>query len=178
MWSHTPGTYCEIDQSIATFIYNAQDYTHWIKANRGVQSDVTEQLMKAANVEALKEWQKYVAVCFDEVKVKEGIVYDQHDCRVVGFVDFGDVNNAMLEFERSADGGRPEIAKQMLVFMVRGVFFRMNFPYAQFATRELSADVLFPMVHICIIMLKLFIIGALFPKVWQVIRSLGSVSFH
>ena len=118
MWSHTPGTYCEIDQSIATFIYNAQDYTHWIKADRGVQSDVTEQLMKAANVEALKEWQKYVAVCFDEVKVKEGIVYDKHDCRVVGFVDFGDVNNAMLEFERSADAGRPEIAKQMLVFIL------------------------------------------------------------
>ena len=103
--------------------------------------------MKAANVEALKDWEKHVALCFDEVKVKEGIVYDKHDCRVVGFVDFGDVNNTMSEFEQSTDGGRPEIAKHMLVFMVRGIFFRLNFPYAQFATRDLSAGVLFPMVH-------------------------------
>lgn len=89
---------------------------------------------------------RYVAVCFDEVKVKEGIVYDKHDCRVVGFVDFGEVNNALAEFERSLAGSSPVLAKQMLVFMVRGVFFRLSFPYAQFATRDLTADTLFPMV--------------------------------
>ena len=57
-------------------------------------------------------------------------------------------NNAISEYERSLDGNSPalELAKQMLVFMVRGVFFRLCFPYAQFATRDLSADVLFPMV--------------------------------
>lgn len=26
-------------------------------------------------------------VAFDEVKFKEGIVYDKHECRIVGFVD-------------------------------------------------------------------------------------------
>ena len=47
--------------------------------------------MNVVNVDKLEDWQKYVAVCFDEVKVKEGIVFDKHECRVVGFVDFGDV---------------------------------------------------------------------------------------
>ena len=102
--------------------------------------------MKVANVDELEEWKKCVAICFDEVKVKEGIVYDKHDCRVIGFVDFGDVNNAMSELERSDNGSPPAIAKQMLVFMVRGIFFRLTFPYAQFATRDLSADILLPMV--------------------------------
>ena len=86
--------------------------------------------MNVANVDKLEDWQKYVAVCFDEVKVKEGIVFDKHECRVVGFVDFGDVNNAISEYERSLDGNSPalELAKQMLVFMVRGVFFQIVFP--------------------------------------------------
>ena len=34
----------------------------------------------------------------------------------------------------------------MLVFMVRGLFIKLNFPFAQFATHNLSADQLFPLV--------------------------------
>ena len=99
-----------------------QDYTRWVRADVGVQSEVTEQLMKEVKIESLQEWQKYVAVVFDEVKVKEGIVYNKHDCRIVGFVDVGDVNNALLEFEKSLSSERGcTVAKHMLVFMVRGV---------------------------------------------------------
>ena len=76
--------------------------------------------MKVADVEKIEDCQKYVAVCFDEVKVKEGIVYNKHKCRVIGFVDFGEINNALSEFEKSIDGS-PALAKQMLVFMVRTV---------------------------------------------------------
>jgi hypothetical protein len=148
MWADTPGMVYIIFTYHTAPLTAIQDYTHWIKADSGVQSEVMEQLMKVANINELAEWQKYVAVCFDEVKVKEGIVYDKHDCRVVGFVDFGEVNNALSEFERSLDGSSPALAKQMMVFMVRGVFFRLSFPYAQFATRDLSAEVLFPMVLI------------------------------
>ena len=70
---------------------------------------------------------------FDEVKVKEGIVYDKHDYKSIGFVDVGDVNNALLDYERSINGenGRM-VAKYMLVFMVRGIFIKLNFPYAQY----------------------------------------------
>ena len=32
-----------------------QDYTHWIKAESGVQPEVTEQLMKVADIESLPE---------------------------------------------------------------------------------------------------------------------------
>ena len=39
--------------------------------------------MKEAKIETLKEWQKQVAVVFDEMKVKEGIVYDKHECMVI-----------------------------------------------------------------------------------------------
>ena len=131
--------------------------------------------MKVADVEKIEDWQKYVAVCFDEVKVKEGIVYNKHECRVIGFVDFGEINNALSEFERSIDDGSPALAKQMLVFMVRGVFFRLKFPYAQYATRDLSADVLFQLV-ILLLIASLFMLY-LQIKVWRVVRSLECAGF-
>lgn len=131
-----------------------QDYTHWIEAESGVQPEVTEQLMKAAEIDSLPEWKKCVAVVFDEVRVKEGIVYDKHNCRILGFVDLGEVNNSLLSFERSLDGKDDfPVAKHILMFMVRGIFIKVKFPYAQFPTRDLSAEVLYPIV-------------------WEVIRNL------
>ena len=135
-----------------------QDYTRWVKADVGVQPDVTEQLLKESKYETLQEWQKYVAVVFDEVKIKEGIVYDKHECRIVGFVDFGDVNSALMKFEEPTTTGRPAVAKHMLMFMVRGLFFKLNFPYAQYPTSDLSADLLYPIV-------------------WEVIRNLECAGY-
>lgn len=123
-----------------------QDYTHWVKADCGIQSDVTDQLMKEVNIDSLEEWQKYVAVVFDEMKIKEGIVYNKHECRVIGFVNFGNTNNDLLAFERSLnqDSDLP-VASHMLVFLVRGVFIRLKFPYAQYPTNSLTSDVLYPL---------------------------------
>ena len=78
-----------------------RDYTHYIKAGVGVQPDVTQQLMSEVRIDSLEDWQKYVALVFDEVKIKEGIVYNKHDCRIIGFVDLGPVNNTLLNFENS-----------------------------------------------------------------------------
>ena len=69
--------------------------------------------------------------------------------RIIGFVDIGNVNNELLSFEQSCQDSHsvePQVAKHMLVFMVRGLFIPLNFPYAQFATRNLSADLIFPLV--------------------------------
>lgn len=42
--------------------------------------------MEEAKIDSLDDWQKFVGVVFDEMKIKEGIVYDKHQCRVVGFI--------------------------------------------------------------------------------------------
>lgn len=133
-----------------------QDYTRWVKADCGVQPEVVEQLQDEAKIDSLEEWQKYVAVLFDEMKIKEGIVYSKSDCRIVGYVNFGSTNNDLLINEISMDD--LPVAKHMLMFVVRGVFIRMKFPYAQFATADLSADLLYPIV-------------------WEVIRSLECAGF-
>jgi hypothetical protein len=111
---------------------------------------------------SLEDYQKYVSLVFDEVKIKEGMIYDKHDCRIIGFVDLGGVNSSLESFEQSlsepSNPVAPSVAKQMLVFMVRGLFIKLCFPYAQYPTQGITAD-------------------KLFPVAWEVIRHLESVGF-
>lgn len=138
-----------------------RDYTHLTKAATGIQPEVSSQLRKEAKMEHLEEWQKYVAVVFDEVKIKEDIVYNKHTSEIVGFIDLGNVTNQlnfMAEKVNEAEFNPDAVATHMLVFMVRGLFTRfglclyhkdisliyalprLEFPYAQFATRSCTAS--------------------------------------
>ena len=54
---------------------------------------------------------------------------------IVGFVDTGDFNNKLRRLERQCNGEETdEIATHMLTLMVRGVFIKLEFAYAQFPT--------------------------------------------
>ena len=94
-------------------------------------------------MEELPGWKKYVVVMIDEIKLKESLVYDKHSSHIIGFIDIGDVGNQLnqLEEKYGADTHvhhRP-IATHMLVLMVRGIFFKMEYPYAHFPTKRLTA---------------------------------------
>ena len=80
----------------------------------------------------------------DEVHIKDDLIYDKHEGTLVGFANLGDTNNHLLQFEASLSGDsapRP-LANSMLVLMVRGLFAKLNFPYAQFSCSKLSGDLL------------------------------------
>ncbi len=52
-----------------------------------------------------------------------------------GFSDLGDLNNHLLEFEKTVEENNEEkeaVAKSMMVIMVRGLFTKLQFAYAQF----------------------------------------------
>ena len=126
-----------------------RDYTHWMKSEVGFQSVVNEQLIMEADVKEEKD--KYVVLVFDEMKIREDLVFDKHLCELVGFVNLGEINNILTEFERQCKGetdvvNEDAIAKHMLTFMARGIFTKLEFPYAQFPTRGVTADKLFPIV--------------------------------
>ncbi len=55
-----------------------RDYTHYHTTTIGFSDDVDEQLMNAADVSNLKEYQKCVAVIMDEMHIREGLVYNKH----------------------------------------------------------------------------------------------------
>jgi len=122
-----------------------RDYTHYTNTMVGFSDEVDQQLMEAADISSLSEHQKCVAIIMDEMHIREGLVYDKHSGSLIGFTDLGNVNNLLMEFERSLESGvhTENLSKTMFVFMVRGLFIRLQFPYAQFACSSVTGDQLF-----------------------------------
>ncbi len=87
---------------------------------------------------------RYVVLIMDEMHIKEDLVYDKHNGTLIGFTNLGETNNHLLQFQSSLSGDTfpQSLAKTMLVIMVRGLFSKLKFPYAQFSCATLSGDLL------------------------------------
>ena len=90
-------------------------------------------LLEEASMKGLPDWKKHVVLLFNEMKVRESLVYDKHSAQVIGFVHLGDVDNQLSEFAQDSSK-HPPIATHILCLMVRGVISRLRFPYAHFST--------------------------------------------
>jgi len=139
-----------------------RDYTHFVKSLPGFQDDIdqllVEEVKQASRTQ--NESNKFMALLLDEVKIKEGIVYDKHSVKILGFVDLGELNNCLRDFEQQCKGEYlPDVAKGMLVLMVVGVFIPLEFPYAQFPVKTITGE-------------------SLFPIVWEAIRRLETIGLN
>ena len=126
-----------------------RDYSNFFQSKPGFQHEVNKQLMREAKLEELDDLQRHVVLVFDEMKIKEDLVYNKNSGDVIGFVNMGDVNNQLSQLEEACKSDkprRPKIAKQMLAFMVRGIFTHLQFPYAHFPTTGITSDFLSSMI--------------------------------
>ena len=134
-----------------------RDYTHYTSTTIGFSDEIDEQLMNAADLPNLKDYQKCVVVIIDEIHIREGLVYDKHSGALLGFTDLGTINNLLKKFEKSLESemdSSTTLSKTMLVFMVRGLFIRLQFPYAQFAAPSVSGDQMFVPFWECVMRLE------------------------
>ena len=137
--------------------------THVYDSRLRFQVDVKKQVCNEFKADEVAEWQKYVGLVSDEMKVKEGIVYNKNSREIIGYVNLGEVTNQLLEFERKCaselndDHNFLPITKYISCFMVRGIFQHVNFPCAQFATTDTSSDEISPPV--CEAIKRLELIG-------------------
>lgn len=124
-----------------------RDYTHYVPASAGFSNAVDIQLMEAANIASCPEYEKNVLLIMDEMHIKESLVFNKHTGALVGFTNLGEMNEHLQKFEQSLeanDGNTQEpLAKSVLVMMVRGLFSRLQFPYAQFPCEAVSGDQLY-----------------------------------
>ena len=135
-----------------------RDYTHYFKSQPGFQPELNQHLQKEIRINSLPQSKRYVALLIDEMKIKEDLVYDKHTGQIIGFVSVGDLGDILSDMERRCTANSPQlpVSNHILVLMVRGIFFKLEFPYAHFGTRGVTADVLFPIV-------------------WEAIRQLESI---
>lgn len=122
----------------------SRDYTNYFENLSGFQDEVHSQLVEEVQKLKISDSQKIIGLLIDEMKVKEGLVFNKHSGRIIEFTDLGDINQQLAQLERDAD--HPPVAKQLLVVMVRGVFFKLIFPYAHFGTSGVTGEQLFPIV--------------------------------
>ena len=121
-----------------------RDYLHYFVSKPGFQNEVHQQLLEEVNLLQLSESKKYVSLIIDEMKIKEGLVYNKQSGNVIGFTDLGDINNHLTQLENGYE--HPSVATHVLVLMIHGAFFKLEFPYAHFGTEGICADEIYPIV--------------------------------
>ena len=136
-----------------------RDYTHHIPPATGFQEEIFQKMAHDVDLDQLQEWQKFVAVSFDEMKIKESLVYDKHSDNLLGFVALDDISNHLSDIERQCKLGEstviPTLASHILMVFVRGVFIHLNFPLAQFPSHGIAAGQLYPVITEAIMQLEL-----------------------
>lgn len=112
-----------------------RDYTHWIRSGTGFKDQIDAELAKEANLGEKKN--KYLVLLWDD-KRRFGF----------GFTDLGEINNHLDDLEKqcSSNDTSSNVSTHMLMLMVRGLCSSLEYPYAQFPTRAVTADSLFPIV--------------------------------
>ena len=78
--------------------------------------------------------EKHVALCFDEMKVQEDLVWDKHTNELICFVDLGDTDVNYATLIKSDD-----LASSILVFLIRSLHNPLSFSVATFATKYITS---------------------------------------
>lgn len=119
-------------------------YIHWTDPKSGFTVDSAKQLYQ--ETKNFKEHQKYVTIVHDEMKIQADLVYNKHTGKLEGFVDLGDFQNRLKNFEQELQKeSQPEknLATYLLVFQVRSLFANFSYPLAHFPTANTKADEIF-----------------------------------
>ena len=116
------------------------DHTNYSTTRNGFLFEIDQHLVDVADLS--RDLHKYVILVIDEVHIKEELVCNKHEGCLIGFVN---LNNQLLEFESALakDNSRHPLASTMLIIMARGLFCRLNYPYAQFGCSNSTGDQLF-----------------------------------
>ena len=120
-------------------------FVSFTESKTGINPDVLEHMMSTLP----KDVETYnIGVIHDEMNIKSGIAYSKHTGKIIGFTDFGEVNNEIQEFEMRANrntSNKP-IATHVLTLLVRGINFRMQYPVAYYASTGLKGHQLYHII--------------------------------
>jgi DNA transposase THAP9 len=126
------------------------DYSHYMENGLGVNPRTVEQLIVTAKQLGCfdEEHKSFVGILQDEVKVQTDLVYHKHTGQLMGYVNLDAVSNELLELQNVTTGDR-QLAKSLLVVMVRGITTNLSYPFAAYATNCLSASMLYTVMWEC-----------------------------
>ena len=127
-------------------------YINYTKPSSGFNPDIIKELVEDSKLASLKDFQKNVSILFDEMKIQANLVYKKSTGKIVGFTEMGSINEEMSEFQRHVDSEnvdeKPDrkLAQYVNLFMVRGIFTNLCYPFGYHASVGFKSDELFPVV--------------------------------
>ena len=98
----------------------------------GFNKDVINELTIAAS--KLSRHQIYLTVAFDEMKIKESLVFNKNSNEHVGYVDIGDPERNYGTFEDTN-----QLATHAFTYYIRRISSDLKFSLAYFATNGMSS---------------------------------------
>ena len=93
-------------------------------------------------IDELSEYEKYVCIVADEMKIKESLEYNKQRGLFTEFESMGEANDHVSMLNDS----RQSLASSVLAIMVRGIFKKFNYPLASFPVTSLKADQMLPLM--------------------------------
>ena len=109
------------------------DYKNFNSPKSGWHSETTKSMKNRFDSMKPPKHANLGGLFFDEVKIKEGLVFDSSTWELVGFTDIKDDSS---ETDPSVTS---EIATHILQFFFRSTFFKFDFPCAYFLTKGVTS---------------------------------------
>ena len=111
------------------------DYKNFCSSKSGWQTSVFQGMQSSCEQQKVPNVGKLGALIFDEVKIKEGLLFDPSSWELIGFVD--------LECDNASPDCKPttteKLASHVLQFYFKSVFSSFNYPCGYFLTRGITA---------------------------------------
>lgn len=148
---HTsPAAYRQLSSKKNKFIMlphvnTLKKFTNFTEPSSGFNADIIQRL--AEECKEYKPFMRNVVIVFDEMKVKADLVYSRSTGKIIGFTDMGNVNDELQLFADRCSGiaaSQKEFSKYVNVFMVRGIFSNLTYPFGYYGSTGMTGSQLFP----------------------------------
>ena len=114
-----------------------RNYTHpetgWQASNLQEMREVYEKFIESGKGRSDRSY--IGGLFFDEMKIKEGLVWDCSTNELVGFVDYGDVDSDDEKLQSNTQA----LATHAFQFHFKSLFSKFSYPCAYYFTRAPSA---------------------------------------
>ena len=132
------------------------NYINFADPGCGFNIDVISRLVQQVKFDEINKFEKNVSLIFGEMKIKSGLVFSKTTGKLVGFCEMGEINDEIEKFSKPMEsqaatekqslepGSDSNIAKYIIMFMVRGIFSNLQYAFGNFANEGFDSDQIFP----------------------------------
>ena len=122
-------------------------YTGFTDICTGFNPDVIKFMIQDCFTDSPKNHECEIALLFDEMQIKAGLVFNRHSGKLVGFTEIGSINEELEEFERKVKGKTTkQLATHVFCIMARGLLMHMNYPIGYYYCHGFTSNQIFPVI--------------------------------